>query len=186
MRQYLNPVAGHLVKALDLEPAGVSARDDHRRAAQILAIKTLALPPGAVRAHFRKPRLQPVLQVPDDRHVRQINLHRFRADEPQEIDAHLLAQLFETRLAFAIFKQRVESAFGACEDAFAKTAGKSDCFHSRRGQERAKPFRLPAEENERMLRLIDEFDERLEDVLLNGVAATNLGREVFEKYGDLH
>src|SRR5215213_10903483 len=71
MRQYLNAIACDLIEALDLEPPGVSAGDDERRAPQILAVKSLALSPRSARGHFRKPWLQAVLKVPNDRHVRQ-------------------------------------------------------------------------------------------------------------------
>src|SRR5688500_14697475 len=102
MRKYLNSITRHLVKTFDLQAAGVSAGDDIGRATKVFSVKRLALSPRASRTNFRKPRLQPVLEVPDDRHVRQIDLHRFGADKPHKLDAGFLTQLFETRLPLAI------------------------------------------------------------------------------------
>ena len=36
------------------------------------------------------------------------------------------------------------------------------------------------------MRVVDEFEQRAEDVVLNRKAATHFRREVFEKYANLH
>ena len=63
-----------------------------------------------------------MLQIPNYRHVRQIELHRFRADEPHKLDACFFAQLFETRLSLTLLEQRIESTFSSRKNAFAEAS----------------------------------------------------------------
>src|SRR2546423_13402803 len=70
MREDFDPVASHLIKAFYLLATSLSAGNNNRRAAEKLVVKSFAMPPRSSGRYFRKPRLQPVLQVPNDGHVR--------------------------------------------------------------------------------------------------------------------
>ncbi len=169
-------------KALDFQLAHLRADDDRRGAAQHRGVKGVAMLPVTVGGDLRKPGLQAMLEIPDHDHIGHFQHLAGRAELPDEFDTGGLKLLIQrTHLRHRLASAKQGSAL-RCDFRIER----DDFGIGQRPRRKLRRRVGMAQENEGVPRLRADREQRVEDFLLEGIAAPRRGIAIPQQNPDAH